>query len=200
MDFAGYHRLDGRIGVRNYLLVLSLAGLTGPTARRVGSAIAGAVTIAYPYGSGLLGRDREVYVAALKALPAHPNVGATVLIGDNPPLVREIAVAAVATGKPCAHFTMDDCGQDAITLTERVACWSGIRSSDLRRATATGTDVSADPRARMWSVRSKLRPCRKSAARADCRLARRLRRQGDDRRDNGMARSGTLAGATRAHA
>ncbi len=119
MNFAGYHRPDGRIGVRNHLLVLSLAGLTGPTARRVGSAIAGAVTVAFPYGSGLLGRDRDVYVAALKALPAHPNVGATLLIGDNPPLMREIAAAAEAAGKPSAHFTMDDCDQDAITLTER---------------------------------------------------------------------------------
>lgn len=117
--FAGYHRSDGRVGVRNYLLVLSVAGLTGPTARRVGSAIAGAVTITFPYGAGLIGRDREVYIAAMQALTAHPNVGATVLIGDNPPIMETIATAAEATGKPCAHFTMDDCGQDAITLTER---------------------------------------------------------------------------------
>ena len=118
-DFNGYPRPDGRVGVRNHLLVLSLAGLTGPTARRIGSAIAGAVTIGFPCGAGLLGQDRTVYHAALAALPAHPNVGATVLIGDNPPLMETIVVAAEATGKPCAHFTMDDCAQDAITLTER---------------------------------------------------------------------------------
>ena len=117
--FAGYHRPDGRVGVRNHLLVLSLAGLTGPTARRIGNAIAGAVTVAFPYGGGLIGRDRDVYIAAMQALTAHPNVGATVLIGDNPPIMEKIATAAEATGKPCAHFTMDDCGQDAITLTER---------------------------------------------------------------------------------
>ena len=105
--------------MRNHLLVLSLAGLTGPTARRVANAIANAVTIAFPYGAGLIGRDREAYMAAMQALPAHPNVGATVLIGDNPPIMEKIAAAAEATGKPCAHFTMDDCGQDAITLTER---------------------------------------------------------------------------------
>jgi len=96
--FVGYHRPDGSVGVRNHLLVLSLAGLTGPTTRRVGNAIAGVVTIAFPYGAGLLGRDRDAHIAALQALPAHPNVGATVLIGDNPPLMDRIAAAAEATG------------------------------------------------------------------------------------------------------
>jgi len=107
------------MGVRNHLLVLSLAGLTGPTARRIGAAVAGAVTVTMPYGAGLIGTDRAVYRLALKALPAHPNVGATLLLGDNPPLMAEIATAAESTGKPFAAFTMDDCQQDAITMTER---------------------------------------------------------------------------------
>ena len=33
--FCGYPRPVGRAGVRNHLLVLSIAGLTGPAARRV---------------------------------------------------------------------------------------------------------------------------------------------------------------------
>lgn len=134
--FDGYHRPDGRVGVRNHLLVLSLAGLTGPTALRVGNAIAGAVTVTFPYGAGLLGHDRHVHVAALKALPAHPNVGATVLLGDNPPLMAEIAAAARATGKPFASFTMDDCEQDAITMTERA----------LRAGAELAHCISATPR------------------------------------------------------
>ncbi|MDA8248058.1 MAG: UxaA family hydrolase [Rhodospirillales bacterium] len=134
--FDGYHRPDGRVGVRNHLLVLSLAGLTGPTALRIGTAIAGAVTITFPYGAGLLGRDRDVHVAALMALPAHPNVGATVLLGDNPPLMAEIAIAARATGKPFASFTMDDCEQDAITMTERA----------LRAGAELAHCISATPR------------------------------------------------------
>jgi altronate dehydratase large subunit len=134
--FVGYQRPDGRVGVRNLLLVLSVAGLTGPTARRVGRAIAGAVTITSPYASGLLGHDRAVWRAAMQALPAHPNVGATVLIGDNPPLMRDLVAAAEATGKPYAAFTMDDCGQDAITLTARA----------LRAGTSLAREISAQQR------------------------------------------------------
>lgn len=117
--FDGYHRPDGSVGVRNHLLVLSLGGLTSPTARRVGALLGGAVTVAMPYGSGLLGEDRAVFVAALMRLPAHPNVGATVLIGDNPPLMEQVVAAAERTGKPCAAFTLDACGHDALTLTDR---------------------------------------------------------------------------------
>ena len=35
----GFHRPDGSVGARNDLLVLSLAGLTGPCARRVAAAL-----------------------------------------------------------------------------------------------------------------------------------------------------------------
>jgi len=31
-DFLGFHRADGRVGVRNHFLVLSFGGLTGTTA------------------------------------------------------------------------------------------------------------------------------------------------------------------------
>ncbi|MDA8050657.1 MAG: UxaA family hydrolase [Rhodospirillales bacterium] len=138
-SFLGFERPDGRMGVRNHLLVLAMAGLTGPGARRIGGAIAGAVTIVIPYGSGLIGRDREVYRAALRALPAHPNVGATLLLGDNPPLMAELAAAAESTKKPFAALTMDACEQDALTMTER-----GLRAgARMARAISAARRVEA---------------------------------------------------------
>jgi altronate dehydratase large subunit len=138
-EFLGYHRTDGRIGVRNHLLVLSTGGLTGPTARRIGQAIAGAVTVTMPYGVGLMGRDQQVTLAAIVGLACHPNVGATLLIGDNPKMTAEIAAVIAARGQRHAALTMDDCGQDAITLTER-GLHAGARLardiSGLRRAPA----------------------------------------------------------------
>lgn len=117
--FLGYHRADGRVGVRNHLLVLSTGGLTGPTARRIGAALAGAITVALPYGVGLVGRDRDVHRAAIVGLATHPNVGATLLVGDNPVLVEEAAATVAAAGRPHAALTLDACGHDALTLTDR---------------------------------------------------------------------------------
>ena len=117
--FLGYHRPDGRIGVRNHLLILSLGGLTEPTARRIGRSVAGAVVVALPYGVGLIGKDAAVHRAAMLGLACHPNVGATLLIGDNPVVTAEIAAVVARSGIAHAALTMDDCGHDAMTLTER---------------------------------------------------------------------------------
>jgi altronate dehydratase large subunit len=117
--FLGYRRQDGQIGVRNHLLVLSVTGLTGPTAKRIGQAIRGAVVISAPYGSGLLGRDREAYQRALIGLGSHPNVGAALVIGADRPKAEQIAAAIEASGTKVAALVLDDHGHDALTLTDR---------------------------------------------------------------------------------
>ncbi len=123
-EFLGYHRPDGSIGIRNHLLVLSIAGLTIPTARRIASALSGAVMVGMPYNHGsLLGADRATWRRSLMRLPNHPNVGAVLLIGDSPPLMAEVAAEVERSKRPFAALTMDDCGHDAVTLTER-----GIRA------------------------------------------------------------------------
>ena len=99
--------------------VLSRGGLTGRAARRIGAALAGAVTVSLPYGVGLVGRDRAVYVAALHALATHPNVGATLVVGDNPDLVTEVAEAAAARHTPVRRPEHGRVRSDALTLTER---------------------------------------------------------------------------------
>jgi altronate dehydratase large subunit len=117
-EFLGYRRVDGRVGVRNHLLVLSTGGLTGQTARRVGAMLAGAVVVTLPHSSGLIGRDVEVHRAAIANLATHPNVGAAVLVGDNPVVMAEAVAAIEPTGRRFAAFTLDDCGHDSLTLTD----------------------------------------------------------------------------------
>lgn len=118
-QFLGYHRPDGRVGVRNHLLVLSTGGLTGPTARRIGAALQGAVTVCLPHSSGLLGPDARLHRTAVEAFATHPNVGAVVMVGDNPPVMARAVEVAERAGKPHAAFTLDDCNHDALTLTDR---------------------------------------------------------------------------------
>jgi altronate dehydratase large subunit len=115
----GYHRPDGSVGVRNDLLVLSIAGLTGPTARRVAAALPGSKCVTMPFGGGLLGVDAQVHMRSLIGFGTNPNVGAVLLIGSDAPKIREISQAISATGKPMAAVCLDDCDHDALSLTER---------------------------------------------------------------------------------
>ena len=56
--FLGFERLDGTVGIRNHLLVMSITGLTGPIARKISLNLPGSLLIDNPYGSGILGEDR----------------------------------------------------------------------------------------------------------------------------------------------
>jgi altronate dehydratase large subunit len=123
-EFLGYRRADGSTGTRNHLLVLAI-GLTIPTGRRIAAVIRGAVLVTLPYNAGsLLGDDRATWRRALLRLPRHPNVGAALVIGDSPPLVADIAAGLARSGRPFAALSLDECGHDAVTLTER-----GIRAA-----------------------------------------------------------------------
>ena len=118
-SFDGYVRPDGGVGIRNYLLVLSITGLTGPTARRISAGLPDSVVVDYVYDSGPVGADRAAQERALLGLALNPNVGAVLLISANPPRAQTMTEAISISGKPVEAITLDDCGHDAIVLTER---------------------------------------------------------------------------------
>lgn len=119
LQFSGYARADGSAGVRNHLLVLSVTGLTGPVARRVSQALPGARLVTMPYGGGLVGDDQTLHMRALTGFACNPNVGAVLLIGSDPPKLRAIAQVVEAHGKPLATISLDDCGHDSLSLSDR---------------------------------------------------------------------------------
>jgi altronate dehydratase large subunit len=143
--FQGFHRPDGSVGARNYLLILSVTGLTGPTARRIGRAIPTARVVTTPYGSGLLGEDGAVQMRALIGLACHPNVGAALIVGAHPPQVHEIVEIVAKTGKPVEPLILDDNNHDALTMTDRgtrLAARLAREISRARRAPAPASSLS----------------------------------------------------------
>jgi altronate dehydratase large subunit len=141
--FDGFRRADGSVGVRNHVLVMSVTGLTGPTARRIGRAVPGARVLTTPFGSGLLGDDAELQQRALIAFGRHPNVAAAMVIGGTPPLVHDVAQAIAATCKPTEALVLDDCDHDAITLTERGTRIAARMMRDASRARRTRVELGA---------------------------------------------------------
>lgn len=118
-SFLGFPRPNGEAGVRNYLLVLSVAGLTGPAARRVAQALPGARLVCMPFGGGLIGADLEQHLRTLAGFALNPNVGAVLLLGSDPPKVTALAQRIDASGKPVVPVCLDDCDHDILTLTDR---------------------------------------------------------------------------------
>jgi len=127
--FRGYPRAWGRPGTRNHLLILSVTGLTSPTARRIAGMVEGALCLTTGHGSGLLGEDRVIHERVLQGFARHPNVGAVLVVGGDQAKVEAVAEAARAAGRLVEALILDDCGHDALTLTGR-----GVRAAaSLRR-------------------------------------------------------------------
>lgn len=106
----GYRRENGRIGVRNHVLLLPLDAVSYPVCRAVANTIAGTLFIAHPYGRMQFGADLEMHFRTLIGTGSNPNVAAAVVVGIEPVWTKKVAEGIAETGKPVAHFWTDENG------------------------------------------------------------------------------------------
>ncbi len=111
--FLGYRRPDGRVGTRNYLLVVPTVICASVVAERI-AASAGPHAAALPHlaGCGQLGPDRRLTHETLAAYCGHPNVGAVLVValGCEQVIAQHLADAARAAGKPSAVLAIQSEG------------------------------------------------------------------------------------------
>src|SRR5678815_1590066 len=72
--FLGYRRENGRVGVRNFVVVLPLDDLSNDAAEAVAHNIKGALAIPHPYGRLQFGADLELHFRTLIGAGCNPNV------------------------------------------------------------------------------------------------------------------------------
>jgi altronate dehydratase large subunit len=105
-SFLGYRRPDGRVGVRNHVLVVPTVICSAVVAERVAASIA-PVGTALPHlaGCGQLGPDLTLTHETLAAYCRHPNVGAVVVValGCEQVVAERLADDARRAGKD-AHI------------------------------------------------------------------------------------------------
>lgn len=78
--FLGYKRSDGRVGIRNHILVLPCSVCASDTTRKVASEIEEAVTFNMQLGCSQIGKDFEYTLDTIAGFAANPNIYATVLV------------------------------------------------------------------------------------------------------------------------
>ena len=112
MEFLGYRRSDGRVGVRNHVLILSTVVCANEVANRIKRRVPSVVAGVHPFGCAMLGVDLEQFRRTLVGIAKHPNVGAVVVVGlgceqvDAPWLANEITKG----GKLAEGLVIQDCG------------------------------------------------------------------------------------------
>src|SRR6187402_887314 len=118
--FLGFVRPDGRVGVRNYVLVVPTVICSSVVCERITEVRPDAI-VALPHlaGCGQLGPDMRVTHQTLAAYCAHPNVGAVLVValGCEQVIAQHLADAARSAGKPAAIIAIQSEGGTVRTTT-----------------------------------------------------------------------------------
>ena len=113
MKFKGYRRPDGRVGIRNHILILPCSMCASETARFIASQVPEAVYIPNQGGCAMSAADLEMTFKVLSGLAANPNVYGTVVIGNNCEAVQAhllVERIQALTNKPLKSVVIRDAG------------------------------------------------------------------------------------------
>src|SRR5437879_8379504 len=113
--FQGYKRDDGRVGVRNHVLILPVDDLSDAAWEAVANNIKGTLAVPHPYGRLQFGADLELHFKTLIGTGSNPNVAAAVVVGIEDGWAKRVADGIAATGKPVSFFGIEGHG-DAETI------------------------------------------------------------------------------------
>ncbi|MHC6181295.1 UxaA family hydrolase [Clostridium sp. JNZ X4-2] len=81
MNFLGYKRPDGKVGIRNHVLILPTCACSSETARAIANQVQGTINIINQNGCAQVKGDLKITMDILSGLSANPNVYGTVLVG-----------------------------------------------------------------------------------------------------------------------
>ena len=109
-DFYGYRRENGRVGVRNHVVILPLDDLSNAACEAVAHNIKGTLALPHAYGRLQFGEDLELFFRTLIGTGSNPNVAACVVIGIEPSWTGRVVDGIANTGKPVAGFSIEEHG------------------------------------------------------------------------------------------
>ncbi len=108
--FMGYRRENGRVGVRNHVVILPLDDLSNAACEAVANNIKGTLALPHPYGRLQFGADLDLHFKTLIGAGSNPNVAAVVVIGIEPVWTARVVDGIAKTGKPVAGFSIEQHG------------------------------------------------------------------------------------------
>jgi (2R)-sulfolactate sulfo-lyase subunit beta len=114
--FMGYRRENGRMGIRNHVVILPLDDLSNAACEAVANNMKGAIAIPHPYGRLQFGADLDLHFRTLIGAGCNPNVAAVVVIGIESQWTGKVVEGIKASGKPVEGFWISGNG-DTATIT-----------------------------------------------------------------------------------
>lgn len=111
--FLGYRRPDGKVGVRNSVLILPASMCASDVARMVAAQVKNTVTFNNQLGCSQVHKDQQFIMDVMAGYAANPNVYGTVIISlgcENCQMDLVEAAVRERTNKPLAKFIIQEEG------------------------------------------------------------------------------------------
>ena len=108
--FMGYRRDNGRVGVRNHVVILPVDDISNAACEAVANNIKGTMALPHAYGRLQFGADLDLHFRTMIGTGANPNVAACIVIGIEPGWTKKIVDGIAETGKPVAGFSIEQNG------------------------------------------------------------------------------------------
>lgn len=132
--FLGYRRDNGRVGIRNHVIVLPVDDISNAAAEAVANNIKGTLALPHPYGRLQFGADLDLHFRTLIGTGSNPNVAAVIVIGIEPGWTSKVVDGIRATGKPVEGFWIEQNGDhNTICAASRKAREFVQYASELQR-------------------------------------------------------------------
>ncbi len=138
----GYRRENGRVGVRNHVVILPLDDISNAACEAVAAHIQGTLALPHAYGRLQFGADLDLHFRTMIGTGSNPNVAACVVIGIEPEWTRKVVEGIAETGKPVAGFWIEGNGDIAtVAAASRQAKAFVHQASEQVREPCPLTDV-----------------------------------------------------------
>jgi (2R)-sulfolactate sulfo-lyase subunit beta len=142
IPLTGYRRENGRVGIRNHVVIMSVDDISNAAVEGVASLIRSTMALTHPYGRLQFGEDLHLTFDTLIGTGRNPNVSAVIVIGIEPNWTDYIVKGIAETGKPVAGFSIERSG-DLETI--RKAAWKAKEfvhyASELQRVPVEWSEI-----------------------------------------------------------
>lgn len=113
MNFYGYRRPDGRVGVRNKVLILPASVCASDTTRIISQQVVGSVTFNNQNGCSQVASDQQFTMDVMAGYAANPNVYGTVVVSlgcENCQMDLVVEAIQARTNKPLKQVVIQEVG------------------------------------------------------------------------------------------
>ncbi len=140
--FMGYRRQNGRVGIRNHVIILPLDDLSNAACEKVANNVKGTLAIPHHYGRLQFGEDLELHFRTLIGSGCNPNVAAVVVIGIEPGWTGRVVDGIAKTGKPVEGFALERNGEHKTVMNASWAAQNFVQNaSEIHREECDVSDL-----------------------------------------------------------